>query len=74
MINPKYTYVGFGGFYSEAAPYPATMAGEFSGIWEAKNFAAESGMSGIFSLGVFKGYFPLPPLLESQKQRLFYAI
>ena len=30
MINPKYTYVGFGGFYSEAAPYPATMAGEFS--------------------------------------------
>lgn len=30
MINPKFTYVGFGGFYSEAAPYPATMAGEFS--------------------------------------------
>lgn len=30
MINPKYTHVGFGGFYSEAAPYPATMAGEFS--------------------------------------------
>lgn len=30
MINPKYTYVGFGGFYSEAAPYPATMAGKFS--------------------------------------------
>lgn len=30
MINPKYTYVGFGGFYSEVAPYPATMAGEFS--------------------------------------------
>ena len=24
--------------------------GRFSGIWEAKNFAAESGMSGIFSL------------------------
>lgn len=30
MINPKFTHVGFGGFYSEAAPYPATMAGEFS--------------------------------------------
>ena len=30
MINPKFTYVGFGGFYSDAAPYPATMAGEFS--------------------------------------------
>ena len=30
MLNPKYTHVGFGGFYSEAAPYPATMAGEFS--------------------------------------------
>ncbi len=30
MINPKFSYVGFGGFYSEAAPYPATMAGEFS--------------------------------------------
>lgn len=30
MINPKFKYVGFGGFYSEAAPYPATMAGEFS--------------------------------------------
>lgn len=26
------------------------LLGEFSGIWEAKNFAAESGMSGIFSL------------------------
>ena len=24
------------------------LLGEFSGIWEAKNFAAESGMSGIF--------------------------
>ena len=26
------------------------LLGEFSGIWEAKNFAAESGLSGIFSL------------------------
>ena len=26
------------------------LLGAFSGIWEAKNFAAESGMSGIFSL------------------------
>lgn len=24
------------------------LLGEFSGIWEAKNFAAESGMSGIY--------------------------
>lgn len=28
----------------------------------------------LFFCKVFKGYFPLPPLLESQKQRLFYAI
>lgn len=30
MINPKYNYVGLGDFYSEAAPYPNTVAGEFS--------------------------------------------
>ena len=30
MINPNYTYVGFGGFYSEAARYPSTMSAEFS--------------------------------------------
>ena len=30
MINPKYNYVGLGDFYSEAAPYPNTIAGEFS--------------------------------------------
>lgn len=30
MINPKFRYVGFGAFYTEAAPYPMTMAGEFS--------------------------------------------
>lgn len=30
--------------------YSYRLLGEFSGIWEAKNFAAESGMSGIFSL------------------------
>lgn len=34
--------------YSSATGY--RLLGEFSGIWEAKNFAAESGMSGIFSL------------------------
>ena len=38
MINPNYRYVGFGGFYSEAAPYPATMAGEFS----AKSYLDET--------------------------------
>ena len=27
------------------------LLGEFSGIWEAKNFAAESGMSGILARG-----------------------
>ena len=26
------------------------LLGEFSGIWEAKNFAAKSGLSGFFSL------------------------
>jgi hypothetical protein len=30
MINPKYNYAGLGDFYSEAAPYPNTVAGEFS--------------------------------------------
>lgn len=30
MINPKYNFVGLGDFYSEAAPYPNTVAGEFS--------------------------------------------
>lgn len=30
MINPKYNYVGLSDFYSEAAPYPNTVAGEFS--------------------------------------------
>ena len=30
MIDPNYTYVGFGGFYSEAARYPSTMSAEFS--------------------------------------------
>lgn len=30
MINPKYNYVGLGDFYSEVAPYPNTVAGEFS--------------------------------------------
>lgn len=30
MIDPSYTYVGFGGFYSEAARYPSTMSAEFS--------------------------------------------
>ena len=30
MINPKYNYVGLGDFYSEAAPYPNTVASEFS--------------------------------------------
>ena len=30
MINPKYNYVGLGDFYSEAAPYPNTVADEFS--------------------------------------------
>lgn len=30
MINPKYNYVRLGDFYSEAAPYPNTVAGEFS--------------------------------------------
>ncbi|MBE5942742.1 MAG: hypothetical protein E7264_09425 [Lachnospiraceae bacterium] len=30
MINPNYTYVGLGDFYTEAAKYPNTLAGEFS--------------------------------------------
>lgn len=30
MINPDYNYVGLGDFYSDAAPYPNTLAGEFS--------------------------------------------
>lgn len=30
MINPKYNYAGLGDFYSEAAPYPNTVASEFS--------------------------------------------
>ncbi len=29
MINPKYTYVGLGDFYTEAAEYPNTLAGAF---------------------------------------------
>ncbi len=30
MINPKYTYVGLGDFYTKAAVYPNTLAGEFN--------------------------------------------
>ena len=30
MINPKYKYVGFGQFYSEAAMFPGTLAAELS--------------------------------------------
>lgn len=30
MINPSYTYVGLGDFYTEAAVYPNTLAGEFN--------------------------------------------
>lgn len=30
MINPNYTYVGLGDFYTEEATYPNTLAGEFS--------------------------------------------
>lgn len=30
MINPDYTYVGLGDFYTEIARYPNTLAGEFS--------------------------------------------
>lgn len=30
MINPSYTYVGLGDFYTEEASYPNTLAGEFS--------------------------------------------
>ncbi len=30
MINPDYLYVGLGDFYTEAAKYPNTLAGEFS--------------------------------------------
>ena len=29
MIDPKYTYVGLGDFYTEEAEYPNTLAGEF---------------------------------------------
>ncbi|MDD6072092.1 MAG: leucine-rich repeat protein [Clostridiales bacterium] len=29
MINPNYTYVGLGDFYTEEAVYPNTLAGEF---------------------------------------------
>ena len=29
MINPNYTYVGLGDFYTEEASYPNTLAGEF---------------------------------------------
>ncbi|MGN0155595.1 MAG: CAP domain-containing protein, partial [Lachnospiraceae bacterium] len=29
MINPNYTYVGLGDFYTEEAAYPNTLAGEF---------------------------------------------
>ncbi len=30
MINPNFTYVGLGDFYTEEASYPNTLAGEFS--------------------------------------------
>ncbi|MCI8300288.1 MAG: hypothetical protein HFI69_08055, partial [Lachnospiraceae bacterium] len=30
MINPNYTYVGLGDFYTEESSYPNTLAGEFS--------------------------------------------
>ena len=30
MINPSYTYVGLGDFYTEEAAFPNTLAGEFS--------------------------------------------
>ncbi len=31
MINPDYTYVGLGDFYTEESHYPNTLAGQFSG-------------------------------------------
>ena len=34
IINPNYTYIGLGGFYTEATPYPATLAGELSATSE----------------------------------------
>ena len=47
MINPKYTHVGFGGFYSEAAPYPATMAGAKSDLDETMMEVPEDVMQKI---------------------------
>ncbi len=41
------------------------LLGEFSGIWEAKNFAAESGMSGIF---LARGRKLPGQLVRTQKQ------
>lgn len=34
IINPNHTYIGLGGFYTEATPYPATLAGELSATSE----------------------------------------
>lgn len=34
LINPKFTYIGLGLFYTEATPYPVTLAGELSSTSE----------------------------------------
>ncbi len=34
IINPNHTYIGLGGFYTEATQYPATLAGELSATSE----------------------------------------